>query len=339
MHSISVIIPVYNAHDYLARCLDSVCNQTLKDIEIIAVDDCSTDDSLEILNEYAAKYPQLKVITHKKNGGESRARNTGLDNANGEYLAFVDNDDMLDLDFYEKLYNKAKQENADIAKGEVRIIEYDKTESFGQLNKKIREHNNKFYFAYHWWTGIYKTAVIKENNIRLPEGYPLGGDILFLDEVVIKANKIALVDDAFYHYYRREDSGDSKVLSFEKIKSAATIFEMILQNIRKTGIKDDGISFVVSAWLLQLLNYPCRTKDKNVLKYILQKTLNYYQQSKDLIIDNSYLNNCLPVIMHLIQNNNFDEFLNFYLVNNTPQKMYVANLRFLHSQKIGGGES
>ena len=101
MVKVSVIIPVYNAHDYLSRCLDSVCNQTLKDIEIIAVDDCSTDDSLKILREYATKYPQLKVIAHKTNGGESTARNTGLDNANGEYLAFVDNDDTVDAEIVE----------------------------------------------------------------------------------------------------------------------------------------------------------------------------------------------------------------------------------------------
>ena len=84
MPKVSVIIPVYNAQDYLGRCLDSVCNQTLKDIEIICVNDCSKDNSLNILNEYAEKYPNMKVIDCKVNGGESVARNIGLDNATGE---------------------------------------------------------------------------------------------------------------------------------------------------------------------------------------------------------------------------------------------------------------
>ncbi len=119
MALISVIIPVYNASAYLKRCLDSVCNQTLLDIEIICVNDCSNDNSLEILNEYRNKYSNLKIIDCKFNGGESKARNIGLDHVTGEYIGFVDNDDEIDLDFYENLYNKAITTNADIVKGNV----------------------------------------------------------------------------------------------------------------------------------------------------------------------------------------------------------------------------
>ena len=109
MSKVSVIIPVYNAQDYLERCLFSVCNQTLEDIEIICVNDASTDKSINILNQYAQKYSNIKVIDCKVNGGESKARNIGLEKATGEYLGFVDNDDEIDLDFYEKLYKKAKE--------------------------------------------------------------------------------------------------------------------------------------------------------------------------------------------------------------------------------------
>ena len=139
MPKISIIIPVYNAEEYLKRCLNSIVNQTLKDIEIICVNDCSIDNSLEILNSYAQRDNRIKVIDCKTNGGESKARNIGLDNSTGEFLAFVDNDDELDLDFYEKLYKKAIEENADIAKAEVHIIDYTQKDVYPETNALIKK--------------------------------------------------------------------------------------------------------------------------------------------------------------------------------------------------------
>lgn len=101
---VSVIIPVYNVEEYLRQCLDSVINQTLKEIEIICVDDGSTDSSLEILKEYAAKDHRITVITQQNNGA-AIARNIGLYNINANYIGFIDADDYIDLDFYEKLLN------------------------------------------------------------------------------------------------------------------------------------------------------------------------------------------------------------------------------------------
>ena len=111
---VSVIIPVYNVEQYLRECLDSVVNQTLKDIEIICVNDGSTDNSLVILEEYAAKDERIKIV-NKENGGLSSARNCAIPLARGEYIGFVDSDDWIDLDFYEKLYNTAKKYKAEIA--------------------------------------------------------------------------------------------------------------------------------------------------------------------------------------------------------------------------------
>ena len=116
MPKVSVIIPIYNTEKYLRKCLDSVCNQTLSDIEIICVNDCSTDNSLEILEEYASKDNRIKLIDFKENKGAAVARNAGIDEAKGEYIGFVDSDDFIDLDFYEKLYNKAVKSGADCVK-------------------------------------------------------------------------------------------------------------------------------------------------------------------------------------------------------------------------------
>ena len=111
---LSVIIPVYNTKNYIKECLDSVLNQTLEEIEIIVVDDGSTDGSADIIKEYAQNHPQKIKAFFKENGGQATARNLALQKSNGEYLGFVDSDDWIDSDMYEKMYKTAKEENADI---------------------------------------------------------------------------------------------------------------------------------------------------------------------------------------------------------------------------------
>lgn len=113
---VSIIVPVYNVEKYFDRCINSLINQTLREIEIILVDDESPDNCPEMCDKYAKKDSRIKVI-HKKNGGLGFARNSGLDIAAGEYFAFVDSDDYVDLDFYEKLYTAAKNGDYDLAQG------------------------------------------------------------------------------------------------------------------------------------------------------------------------------------------------------------------------------
>lgn len=279
-NKVSIVLPVYNAEKYLERCLDSVCNQTLKDIEIICVNDASTDNSLEILNDYAKKYSNIKVIDCITNGGESKARNIGLDNATGEYIAFVDNDDEIDLDFYEKLYSKAQETGADIVKGNVHIFNYNGKESFDKQNKMIRENNSKFFFAWNWWAAIYKHKLIKDNNIRLLEGYPLGGDVLFLNQTLILSNKLELIDNVFYNYYRREDSGDSKILSLEKIKSVLNIHEKIIENSNQNLYKIDktGILYIYEWCISSGMNLLNRRKTLESLEFCVNKIFDMYKQ-------------------------------------------------------------
>ena len=112
---VSIIVPVYNVEKYLRQCLDSLINQTLQEIEIICVDDGSTDNSSNILSDYAQK--DSRIIVHRQeNQGLANARNAGLKLANGEYIGFLDSDDFVDIDFFEKLYQAASSDNADIAR-------------------------------------------------------------------------------------------------------------------------------------------------------------------------------------------------------------------------------
>ena len=114
MIKVSVIVPVYNTEEYLEKCLNSLINQTLKEIEIICVNDGSTDNSGKILKQYAKRYPQVKVI-EQQNLKQGAARNNGVKTATGEYIGYVDSDDWVDLDYFEKLYNTAKKYDSDIA--------------------------------------------------------------------------------------------------------------------------------------------------------------------------------------------------------------------------------
>ncbi len=240
MPKVSIIIPIYNAEAYLRRCLDSVVNQTLKDIEIICVNDCSSDSSINILLEYVARDSRMKIIDCNVNGGESKARNLGIDAATGEYLAFVDNDDEVDLDFYEKLYEKGIAEDADISKGEVKDFDYQgQLKPPGEYHQILRETGRKIYFLCNWWTAIYRTSFIRKHAILLPEGFPLGGDMLFINRAVLNANKVAWTDGCFYTHLSREDSGDSKTLSSEKVQSALKIFEMVLANLNEAYRRGD----------------------------------------------------------------------------------------------------
>ena len=113
MYKISVIIPVFNSSLYLDHCLSTVVNQTLKDIEIILIDDGSTDDSLNVIKNYAKKYNNIKY-TSKENEGQAIARNIGIQMSSGEFITFIDSDDYIELNMLEKLYNIAKPDNSDI---------------------------------------------------------------------------------------------------------------------------------------------------------------------------------------------------------------------------------
>ncbi len=328
MKKVSVIIPVYNAEKYLPRCLDSVVNQTLRDIEIICIDDCSEDISLEILNNYSERNDNMIIVKNAKNCGESSARNKGLEIATGEYLAFVDNDDELDLDFFEKLYSTASSENADICKGEVKIYEYNGKMHIGGLNKKIRENeNNILFFAYHWWTAIFKRSIVKNNNLRFLENYPLGGDVLFLNEVILKSERISLVDTAYYNYHKRVDSGDSLILSEEKINSVLAVHEKIVDNINNTGIKNNGVDFIY-AWCLEVcFSYAHRLKTIENLQKCVHSAYVFFNKIPNTDNLQPYLTPFASLILEKMKTTSEKNLVQYFLTKDSPKKQLLAELR------------
>ena len=330
MPKISVIIPVYNAQDFLKKCLDSVCNQTLKDIEIICVNDCSTDHSIGILNEYAAKYPNMRVIDCKVNGGESVARNIGLDKASGEYLAFVDNDDVLDLDFYEKLYAKAQETNADIVKGEALVVDFDGKTINNHLNEDIRKHNSKWFFEYEWWSAIYKTKMIREHNIRLPEGFPFGGDLYFLRRALRFCQRFEIVDGVFYYWLRHEGSGESQILSDKKIDSALFLHEKILDELN-VWYKDKQIDELSYSYLVECninigITYLFRNCSQIALKRCVEHILYVYQNNLCPQHIENFLNKNFLILSNCLKNNKIDEIMDEVSLCHSYQEFLKKNM-------------
>ena len=203
MTKVSIIVPVYNVEKYLSECLDSLISQTLSDIEIICVNDGSKDSSLEILEKYAQKDKRIVVI-NQENSGVSTARNTGMKCANGEYIGFIDSDDWIDSDFYEKLYNSAKSNDADITVASIiryRKIEqkyrvkYIKEKAFTDLQDKISACSvPKICYVVN---KLYRKELIQD-DLFTPNVY--FEDVIWLPNIIKKANKVVTVDGTNYYY-------------------------------------------------------------------------------------------------------------------------------------------
>lgn len=206
MPLVSVIVPVYNAEKYIPQCVDSILGQTLRDIELILVNDCSKDNSLELLNDYARRDPRVKVIDLPQNGGVANARNVALTAAQGEFTAFVDSDDWMDADRYETMYNLAKEYDVDaVMDGYVVCDDAGHTKATCPLTKELqiipgRQMINEMFFgsisANAPWHGIYKSAIVKALRFQ----HIRGEDIVFNFDYYARAARVCLLPSSSYHY-------------------------------------------------------------------------------------------------------------------------------------------
>lgn len=207
MSKVSVIIPVYNTERHLEKCINSLLAQTLKDIEIILINDCSTDKSLDILTKYQQRYPsKIKVISTKENKGPACARNLGLDIASGEYIGFVDSDDYVTNDFYEKLVTACETTNSQIARTNIKLV-CGKIELTSLGRKCLCDHNTIINPKEHprylvtenpgCTNKLFKKSLIGNN--RFPEQIKWE-DYPFTIPLIVSANQIAIVPEKNYYY-------------------------------------------------------------------------------------------------------------------------------------------
>ena len=206
---ISIIVPVYRTEKYLDRCVESIVNQTYKNLEIILVDDGSPDDCPKMCDEWAKKDKRIKVI-HKENGGVSSARNIGIKSAKGKYIGFVDSDDYIEKEMYESLIDVLnKNKNLDYIYCD--IYDAEKINNHSREDYKIISKIEKieaiFPFNASIWNGIFSRKIINENNIRFDENYFFAEDLIFLIQYLDKSsNKIIHFEKKLYHYVQNNES-------------------------------------------------------------------------------------------------------------------------------------
>jgi len=248
---ISVIIPIFNTSKYLPRCIDSILIQSYKELEVILVNDGSTDECDSICDKYAQADSRVKVI-HKENSGQSEAQNDGIRASTGEFITFVDSDDYIDSNMLRNLFDKALIFNADISVcSYLRVSEFSTAKSHSYSNEKvillsgIEAMNDLFtansYVHFETWGKLYKAWLFKQTDIRFPSGY-LSGDQFTTYKLLFHAQKVVCFNQQLYFYTHRHES------------ITGSPFNAIRLNVLEAGrqaiefVKDNKLQLEEQAW-------------------------------------------------------------------------------------------
>ena len=299
---VSVILPCYNVANCMSDMFVSLRNQTFSDIEIICVDDKSTDDTIEQIKSFMQLDKRICLYKLPKNGGVGHARNYGLKKATGKFVCFLDPDDYIDNDFVEKLYNGITKNKSDVAKGNMIS-----GENISSVNTDIRK--NHLYFNSQHCSAIYNRDFLLKNNILYPEDVLTGQDAVFLSNLVLHTNKIFTIDDAFYHYVRRDGSLDSvKQLSHDKILSRIKMLDYKVQMLNSYVFDTDENKNIFIRY--HILNHFMYTFDTKRVSETGQKMLfDWLIKHADTIGYDNLASRCKPHQIQAIKNYDFDKFV------------------------------
>ena len=266
---VSVIIPAYNIEDYIGRCLDSIISQTYKNLEIIVVDDGSRDHTGEILDNYAKKDRRIKVI-HKENGGVSSARNKGIEAAEGDYIGFIDGDDLIESEMYKTLVDLLEEENADIAHCGYQMVFPDRIDYYHNTGKKkiqTTEEGLKDLLSGEMIepglvNKIYKKELIK--NCRLDETVKINEDLLMIYQLFKLSQTSFYYDITPYSYMIRSSSATGANSLITKREDALRV----LNQIKDDCINNNLLSIIYKRYIYLLMAI-CRDdlKDRSYIEY------------------------------------------------------------------------
>lgn len=291
---ISIIVPVYNVEKYIDRCIQSILAQTYTNFELILVDDGSPDKCGKICDEYAKKDMRIKVI-HKKNGGLGDARNCGLSIATGEYIGFIDSDDYIESDMYEKLINACIEKKSDIAVcGRYDVVD-------GKLKKRFSFEGTKVLSNSEAIKAILTTNNIDSSacdklfrkklfeNIRFPKG-KLNEDIYVMTKIISNSNRVVHIGESKYYYDHRPNSITTKCFSnrnMDSVEAAKEVLEYIKQNYPEFKKEADFFHYEIVSYTLSTINsreLKVKYRDcfNELRKIIFKNTIN--------IITNKYIN-------------------------------------------------
>ena len=278
---ISVIVPIYNKAPYIQKCLEDISNQTYRNLEIICINDGSTDDSGEIVKAFVKKDSRFQYV-EQENQGVSAARNRGLELANGEYISFIDCDDGLECDMYAFLLDLIKKYNADIAHCGYKKIHLDGSVSkIGDQNNcliQTREEALKCliggqFFTGSLWTKLFKSSLLE--NARFDNELKVNEDILMNFKLFDMAEHIVFDDATKYLYYERAEASSSRVPSEKKLLDSMKVFEYIFENCYEKselkGVAARRLFYVLTNVYRYYVFYPQQDIQNKIRSQICQR--------------------------------------------------------------------
>ena len=291
MVSVSVIMPVYNSSSFLNKSIESVQNQTLNDIEIICVDDGSTDDSLDILNELNDKYGNIKIIC-QENSGPGIARNNGIKNAQGEYIAFLDSDDIfLDDDALEKMYRLGKSKDSDLICANLKRINQDYTidthydflnSRFMYFYKEDILKSEDYGIPFAFYRNLFKRSFLEKNGIDFPD-LRFGEDPVFMVNVLVNVNEFLALPLDLYGYNHSIGGGvNEKITNFEKKNAYIKHFKDIFDILKRHQL--NSIFSIYKKEFIDYLFYSNNIHDGEIRRIVKDLFNNY----KEYFDENEY---------------------------------------------------
>lgn len=282
---VSIIVPAYNIEDYIERCLESILNQTYKNLEIIVVDDGSTDNTGHILDK-CRELDERMIVIHKENGGVSSARNCGLDRATGDYIGFVDGDDVIAKDMYHMLVELLETEEADIAHCGYRMVFPNRTDDYYNTGKKKIQNRHEGiadllegkFVEPALVTKVYKRKILRGKRLR--KDLKINEDLMFNYELFKESHKSIYYDITPYSYMIRNSSATATNTLIRKNKDSLKVLETIQKDLEKEGEKNlCNIAYRRKIYLLMSI---CRVsnQDETYKKYQKDKKIQLKKESK-----------------------------------------------------------
>ena len=319
MIRVSCIVPVYNIEKYLPECLDSILSQTCEDIEVICIDDASTDNSREVLKKYATEDKRIRCVFNVQNQGLSACRNIGVDKAQGKYILFVDGDDLIKINAVEILLSAAEKKNTDVLGFD--LIEIDELNQTTRKNARSLQnvdtmHGKEYFerclsedvFFVAVWTYFYKREFIVDNEIRFEEGL-LHEDVLFSFYAIMAANRVARLSDKLYYYRKRTESITTNPLNMLK--------------------RVESMCFIISKlqeFSLQIADTKLESSVESFIRRQVRLLRNYYKQLDTVPIGFDKGKEYVKAILPLIQGSLYNGYF--------PYKLRTEDMAMLRNSKL-----
>lgn len=341
VYKVSIIIPVYNVEKYIKECLDSVLHQTLKEIEVICINDCSPDNCLEILNEYAQKDERVRVIDLKENQGMGNARNLAIQEAKGKYIMFLDSDDFLEPQAVEEAYKKISENDNDFVIFDMYYY-YEETSEKNIYNKfsnalkearnqnfiKIDDCDFNFFFAAYPINKIYKLSFLRKNEIYFPL-YRFQEDLPFTIRTFAKSENFSYIDKALYNY-RKKANGVMTYNQAEYYDYVIKLHKNAYEYVKSINNKNLSKTYLVYTIHSTLHWFDTFTSKNSAIKKDFYSMLhNYYQLLNEENDIKEISSNINYKLFKLVLNNEKSFKYDLYMF----KKKLIKNIFYLNCSK------